>query len=120
MVDDSVIEILKQLKKILLEEKEALIKNEGKVIQELVTKKEVLIEMFEKVEINNDDKDEIRHLVTEIQSLQETNAILTQQAMNYASTFINAFQKEAQKSSTYSKEGNLNVSKNTSLLDQSL
>lgn len=120
MIQESLIEILKQLKAILLEEKEALIKNESKVILDLVSKKETLIGQLENTEAEKNQKEEVRKLIAEIQELQETNAMLTQQAMNYANTFIDAFQKEAQKSSTYSKEGSLKNSKNSGILDQSL
>src|SRR5690554_6732865 len=120
MGQESLLEILKQLKDILLEEKEALIKNESKVIQELVNQKIALIEALENADAEEADTEEVRPLVTEIQTLQKTNAMLTEQAMNYTNTFIDAFQKEAQKSSTYSKEGSLKNSKNTGILDQSL
>lgn len=120
MVQESLIGILEQLKEILLKEKDALIKNESKVILDLVSKKETLIGQLENVEIEIDQKDEVQKRVAEIRELQETNAMLTEQAMNYAYTFIDAFQKEAQKSSTYSKEGSLKNSKNSGILDQSL
>lgn len=120
MVQESILDILKALKEILVEEKEALIKNEGNAIQEIVSKKEAIIEELKNAEIENSNKEETRQLVGEIQELQETNAMLTQQAMNYTSVFLSAFQKEAQKNTTYSKEGSYEKTKNSSILDQSL
>ncbi len=120
MVKTSLTETLQELKSILLEEKEALIKNEGQLIQEIVSKKEALAERLEEAEVADEEKAEVRELVLEIKNLQETNAMLTKQAIQYTETFVSAFQKVAQKSSTYSKEGNLEKSNRSGLLDQSL
>jgi len=120
MVQESILDTLKTLKEILTEEKKALIKNENQKIQQFVSKKEELIEELEAAEIEDKDREEIRHLVDEIRELQKTNAMLTQQAMNYAEVFLSALQKETQKKTTYSKEGSFEKTENSSLLDQSL
>lgn len=114
------LDTLNELKGILLEEKEVLINNESKKLQNIVSKKEAIIEQLEMVETDTADKEDIQILVDEIQELQKTNAMLTQQAMNYVDVFLSAFQKEAQKNSTYSKEGSFKQTENSSILDQSL
>lgn len=114
------LDTLNELKDILLEEKEVLINNESKKLQNIVSKKEAIIGQLETVETDTVDKEELQVLVDEIQRLQETNAMLTQQAMNYVDVFLSAFQKEAQKNSTYSKEGSFKQTENSSILDQSL
>lgn len=120
MVQESMLETLKTLKKILEEEKQILINNEGKEIEQIVSKKEAIIKILEEAEIEDNNKQEIRDLVNEIQELQKTNAMLTQQAMNYSEVFLSAFQKEAQKNTTYSKKGSFEKTENSSILDQSL
>lgn len=120
MTQESLVNILTELKKILLEEKEALIQNEGKKIVEIVERKENLVERMEQVEADEQNKDEVQQLVQEIRELQTINSMLTQHALKYVETFISAFQKEAQKKSTYSKEGNYEKTKSTGILDQSL
>jgi len=120
MEQESVVKLLKNLKKILIVEKDALIQNKGDIIEEIVQKKETMLEKMETAEINEKDQEDILGLISEIKELQETNAMLTQQAMNYANTFIAAFQKEAQKQATYSKEGQYEKKQSTGLLDQSL
>lgn len=120
MVTESLMEILNELKEVLLEEKNALIQNENNKIQEIVGEKEALIEALEQAEVAEENKEEVRIRVYEIQELQKTNAMLTEQAMNYASVFISAFQKEAQKNTTYSKEGSYEKAESSKLLDQSL
>lgn len=120
MVKESLLDTLNELKHLLLKEKEALIKNETQLLQELVAEKEALVSQLENAILKPEEKEQAQDLIAEVQRMQETNAMLTEQAMNYAGTFINAFQKEAQKSATYSKEGDLKNAKNSGIIDQSL
>lgn len=122
MTNESLKNMLKQLLTILKVEKEALIKNEGAKIEELVAAKEELVKNFEANALDQVDPNEkeIIALITEIKELQETNLMLTKQAMSYADTFISAFQKEANKELTYSKKGKDKDSGSASILNQSL
>lgn len=120
MTRESLITILEDLKTLLLEEKEALIQNKGQIIEEIVRKKGQIIEEVDAAEIADQDRDEMLVLIREIKELQETNAMLTEQALNYANTFVSAFQNEAQKQTTYSKEGQYEKKQSTGILDQSL
>lgn len=122
MKNKSLKHTLNQLLKILQLEKEALIQNEAAKIENLVSEKEALVEAFEDYdleEINQEDQ-ELISLIGEIREKQETNLLLTKQAMNYADKFISAFQKEASKDLTYSKEGKDHNSGKSSILNQSL
>lgn len=120
MTQQSIKPILEELKMILLEEKEALIQQENNKITEIVARKEAIVEKMEKAELDENEKEAVHALAKEVKDLQETNAILTQKAMNYTEVFLSAFQKEAQKNNTYSKQGNLKKAGNTGILDQSL
>lgn len=114
--------MLEQLLTILQVEKEALINNEGEKIEELVTAKEELVKQFEANEIQPDEEitEELTALITEVRELQETNLMLTKQAMNYVDTFVTAFQKEANKNLTYSQKGKDKDSGSSTILNRSL
>lgn len=120
MARESLISTLEDLKELLLKEKEALIQNKGQIIEEIVRRKGQIIEEVDAAEIQDEDRDEMLVLIREIKELQKTNAMLTEQAMDYANTFVSAFQKEAKKQSTYSKEGQYETKQSTGILDQSL
>src|SRR5699024_701005 len=120
MQQELLLDTLTELKNILIEEKELLINNENKDLQKIVSRKEHIIDQLETAEIKKDNKKEIHILIEEIKELQKTNAMITEQAMSFVAFFLSAFQKEAQKNSTYSKEGSFEQIENTSILDQSL
>lgn len=119
MSEQSVIELLEQLKDILLVEKQALIDNDGKKISEIVEMKLELSNQLENTKAN-DLEEEIKERVIEIKELQETNALLTEQALSYTETFLSSLQNAAQKSTTYSNEGKMETEKRIDILDQSL
>ena len=106
---------------ILETEKEALIQNDGKKVEELLSLKEDFIRELEEYDLNEIDREdaELISLTAEIKDLQETNLLLTEQAMSYNDQFISAFQKEAQKSVTYSDK-NKKDDGQSSILNQSL
>lgn len=121
MENQAIFTLLKQFKELLLEEKDVLIKNDGKRLQEIVAEKEQYIEHFDTAEIPESDKEKAHQLIQEIQALQETNLTLTKQAMSFGEAMLQALQKSSQqKSVTYSKPGKNNDSKGPGLLDQSL
>lgn len=120
MTQQSIRSVLEELKDILLEEKEALINQENETIIEMIARKEAIIEKMETANLNEDKKAEVNELAKEVKNLQETNTLLTEQAMQYNETFLKAFQKEAQKNNTYSKEGNMKKPGSSGILDQSL
>lgn len=121
MTNKSLKEHFKNFKTILETEKEALIQNDGKKVEELLSLKEDFIRELEEYDLNEIDREdaELISLTAEIKDLQETNLLLTEQAMSYNDQFISAFQKEAQKSVTYSDK-NKKDDGQSSILNQSL
>ncbi|WP_028273277.1 flagellar export chaperone FlgN [Atopococcus tabaci] len=114
-------ELLESFKAVLLKEKEALIQNDGEAVQAIVKEKEAYVEALNQAEWNDEEKDTVRQLAMDIRELQETNLLLTKQAMKYTDTFLQAFQKEAKKKPiTYSKRGSYEQNSSAGLLDQSL
>lgn len=113
---------LEALNAVLQLENKALIENDLPKIEEIVSEKLELARKIEEVEDFelNEENQEIRSLVKDIKQMQETNMMLTKQAMNYTDTFINAFQNEAKKDVTYSKKGNQKNKSSSGLLNRSL
>lgn len=120
MTQQSIRSVLEELKTILLEEKEALIQGQTDKVIEMIVKKEAIIEKLESAELIEKEKEAVHTLAKSVKDLQETNKMLTEQAMQYNEAFLAAFQKEAQKNNTYSKEGNIKKSGSSGILDQSL
>lgn len=122
MKKESLKEILDQLLIILRTEKEALIHNQVEKIEALVAEKEVLAKTIESIELKekNREDEELIALIQSIKKEQETNLLLTKQAMSYTDTFISVFQKEANKNLTYSKAGKDKNTGKSSILNQSL
>lgn len=120
MTQDSMMTILNELKDILLEEKDVLIQQDGSKIQDILARKEAIVEKMEQAEVNDMEKVAIHTLAKEVKDLQETNEMLTKQAMNYNEVFLTALQKEAKKNNTYSNKGEVKKANRSGILDQSL
>lgn len=111
---------LEKLSKILKEEKEALIKNDGTKVQEIVDKKTILVEKIEEYKggISKEDK-EIIAIKEEIDSLQELNLLLTKQALNYQKSLLESIASNVKKvSNTYSNRGEYGKSESINLVNQ--
>lgn len=116
-----VVETLEQFKNVLVEEKTALIKNDSTKVTELIEKKQIFLEKIPALNPAGLKKEELTGLVEEIKQLQQTNLLLTKQALQYQETIMEAITKGVQKSSTtYSKKGNYTAAEQASLIDQSL
>lgn len=113
---------LEELYEVLQTENAALINDEGEKMEEIVEIKHLLAKAFEAYDLNEIDQDdqETISLIKKTRNLQETNLVLTKQAMNYTDTFLSAFQKEAKKNITYSDKGNEKKEGSSGLLNQSL
>lgn len=113
---------LEQMIEILAAEKEALIQNDGKKIEALLAMKEDFLNDFERYAGTEPETmdEEILALLREIKERQETNLMLTKQALNYTDTFISAYQKAAKKEITYSDKTNKPGNGKSSILNQSL
>ncbi len=114
---------LKELLKILKMEKEALIKNENVEIAKIVERKLELTEMLEKA-ISGDQKtdDEIRRLGSEIKELQETNTLLTKQALSFQENLIASIAANISNiAQTYSQKGGYtDKNQQSGLIDQEI
>lgn len=122
MANESLTQHLEKLYEILQVENKALINNQGKKMEEIVAKKQEITKELEGYDLGEVDLDrqDVKSLVQKTRDLQETNLVLTKQAMNYADTFISAFQKEANKNITYSEKGKEKEAGSSSLLNRSL
>ena len=111
---------LKELIKLLKEEKEALIKNDGEKIAKLVETKSNYIEMLVEFKgLKMENNEEIIALVREIDSLQEVNLLMTKQALSYQNAILESIAKNVRTNNTYSSKGNYD-SKDINIIDQSI
>lgn len=111
---------LKDLLKLLKEEKEALIHNDGEKIAELVETKNNYIEKLGEFKgLDMEKNEEIIALSKEIDSLQEINLLMTKQALSYQNAILESIAKNVQTKNTYSSKGNYD-SKDVNIIDQSI
>lgn len=122
MANESLKKKLEELYEILQTENKALINDEGEKMEEIVEIKQNLAKAFEAYDVDEIDSDdqEIISLIKKTRSLQETNLVLTKQAMSYTDNFLSAFQNEAQKNITYSDKGTDKEDGSSGLLNRSL
>lgn len=122
MMNGSFEKNLEKLYKILQIENKALINDDSEKLEEIVAAKQEIAKELELYDVSELDvgNQEIKFLVQKARDLQETNLVLTKQAMNYADTFISAFQKEAKKNITYSEKGKEKETGCSGLLNRSL
>lgn len=115
------IEVLKKFKTALLKEKEALIKNDSAQVVAIIAEKENFMEILPILDPIGLNKEELSKIVEEIKQLQETNLLLTKQALQYQEKMMEAITDSAKTSgSTYSKNGQYSAEKESSIIDQSL
>ncbi|SEK21409.1 FlgN protein [Carnobacterium iners] len=116
-----VIEILKKFKTVLLAEKKALIKNDSAKVIAVIAEKETFMEVLPTLDAKELNKEDLSGIVEEIKQLQETNLLLTKQALQYQGKMMEAITDSAKTSgSTYSKNGQYSAEKQSSIIDQSL
>lgn len=119
---DNLIKELKGLISILYEEKEALLNNNGHEVASLVEKKKEYIDRlaaFKGLDIESDEK--AMTLISQINQLQETNLLLTKQALSYQEVLIESIAKNINSThSTYSQKGGFNKPSSINLVDQSV
>ena len=116
---------LNSLLKLLEEEEEALIHNDVSKISELVEKKNEYVEVLSQYSLSQNDviptaeeKSQLVKLVEEINSIQETNLLLTKQSLSYQNSLLEAISKNIQNTSnTYSAKGDYQKSNNIGLID---
>lgn len=113
---------LKELLKILKEEKEVLLKNDAASLEKIVTRKNEMVAIIREEQEKGVLADEaVRSYALEIEKLQEVNQLLTRQALSFQEEIFKALSKNtAVKHNTYSKEGSMNRTKEVSIIDQSV
>lgn len=117
----SPLQFLQNFIALLETEKEALIHNQGATIQKLVTEKQAFVDQFPTYDFSQENRMAVTALVQTIRQLQETNLLLTQQALDYQKTVMEAFSKGIKKAGkTYSKTGQQTGLTQASILNQSL
>lgn len=115
------IKLLESMVIILDEEREILINNDGDKLVDVVKKKNNFIKELEEYKgIDLSENKEVVSLIEEINSLQETNLVLTNQAINYNNLFLDALNDMTDdRTSGYSKDGKIAKSKKN-IIDQSV
>lgn len=113
---------LKDLLKILKEEKEVLVKNDALSLEKIVARKNEIVTIIREEQEKGVLPDEaVRSYAMEIEKLQELNQLLTRQALSFQEEIFKALSKNtAVKHNTYSKEGSMNRTKEVSIIDQSV
>ena len=113
---------LKDLLKILKEEKEVLVKNDALSLEKIVARKNEIVTIIREEQEKGVLPDEaVRSYAMEIEKLQEVNQLLTRQALSFQEEIFKALSKNtAVKHNTYSKEGSMNRTKEVSIIDQSV
>lgn len=113
---------LKDLLKILKEEKEVLVKNDALSLEKIVARKNEIVTIIREEQEKGVLPDEAVHTYAmEIEKLQEVNQLLTRQALSFQEEIFKALSKNtAVKHNTYSKEGSMNRTKEVSIIDQSV
>lgn len=113
---------LRDLLKILKEEKEVLLKNDALTLEKIVARKNEIVTIIQEEKEKGVVADEaVRSYALEIEKLQEVNHLLTRQALSFQEEIFKALSKNtAVKHNTYSKEGSMNRTKEVSIIDQSV
>lgn len=118
----ALIKHLKTIRDLLEEEKRALVKNEGEVIADIVERKKDQLEVLREFKgLDVESSQEAMELIEEINTLQELNLLLTNQALSYQNAMLRAISNNLNSfSNTYSADGKYEVNKNIRIIDQSV
>ena len=115
------LETLLKFKNVLIDEKEALIKNDSAKVKALVEKKQLFLDSLPTLITEGLTKADLIEVVEDIKILQETNLTLAKQALQYQETMMEAITKGVNKGgSTYSKQGDYSTVQQANIIDQSL
>lgn len=115
------LDTLLQFKTLLLDEKDALIKNDSAKVKALVEQKQTFLDILPTLKTEGLKKEDLVEVVEDIKNLQQTNLILTEQALQYQETMMEAITKGVNKGgSTYSKQGDYSAAQQANIIDQSL
>lgn len=113
---------LKAIVNILEDEKEALLENDGHRVADILERKNNYIEnlnQYKGLDILNNKK--AMELIGEINSIQETNILLTKQALSYQDMLLESIAKNINNlNNTYTPNKGYNQQNNISFIDQSV
>ncbi|MFH5834873.1 hypothetical protein ACHAL6_02195 [Proteiniclasticum sp. C24MP] len=114
--------ILRELVHLLEMEKEVLIKSDAASLLKIIEKKNLVMKAVEEEKVKGVIADEeVRTLGKRIERLQETNLLLTKQALTYQEEILKALAKSnTSRFSTYSAKGSYSSEKEVRLVDQSV
>lgn len=119
---NKLVSILKNLLSLLEKEKLALISNDGEKVAEIVKAKIDITEEIENLAIKNSLEDKrVISLIGQINELQETNLLLTKQALKYQEVLIESIAKNlSSKAGTYEGKGSLNIEQSINFIKETV
>lgn len=115
------LDTLVQFKTLLMDEQQALIQNDSAKVKTLIEQKQQFLDLLPTLTAEGSKKEDLVELAEEIKNLQQTNLTLTEQALNYQETMMEAITKGVKTGgSTYSKQGDYSTVQQANIIDQSL
>ena len=113
---------LKIIYNLLIKERVALINNDVEKISEIVEQKNEQIEELKKYKgVGIKNFKEVANLIEEINSMQELNLLLTNQALSYQNALLESISHSVNNIiNTYSSNGKYETKNNMSIIDQSV
>ncbi|MCM3511878.1 MULTISPECIES: flagellar motor switch protein [Carnobacterium] len=115
------LDTLVQFKTLLMDEQQALIQNDSAKVKTLIEQKQQFLDLLPTLTAEGSKKEDLVELAEEIKNLQQTNLTLTEQALNYQETMMEAITKGVNAGgSTYSKQGDYSTVQQANIIDQSL
>ena len=113
---------LKIIYNLLIKERVALINNDVGKISEIVEQKNEQIEELKKYKgVGIKNFEEVANLIEEINSMQELNLLLTNQALSYQNALLESISHSVNNIiNTYSSNGKYETKNNMSIIDQSV
>ena len=115
------LDTLVQFKTLLMDEQQALIQNDSAKVKTLIEQKQQFLDLLPTLTAEGSKKENLVELAEEIKNLQQTNLTLTEQALNYQETMMEAITKGVNTGgSTYSKQGDYSTVQQANIIDQSL
>ncbi|MEK4947364.1 flagellar motor switch protein [Carnobacterium sp. FSL W8-0810] len=115
------LDTLVQFKTLLMDEQQALIQNDSAKVKALIEQKQQFLDLLPTLTAEGSKKEDLVKLAEEIKNLQQTNLTLTEQALNYQETMMEAITKGVNAGgSTYSKQGDYSTVQQANIIDQSL
>ena len=114
-------ELLQQFIALLQREKKALIENNGKRVEKIVKEKQCFLEAIQSITSEDISEPKMKAYVMAIQEKQETNLMLTKQALQFQEDILKAISQTITKSgNTYSQKGTYTATKHPGLINQSI